>query len=211
MRMGKGSASEDARSTAIQGYGPEASWEVSFTDAQIKFHVRLASHPAAHMHPKLNRGGTRVVFASNRDGDFEIYSIAAGIQSIGVYHNDFAALAHENQRVQPGMVYELYLLGGTSALTNGNLEAGLSGWTTAGRRPPVASADSFRGAPVAAGQYIFDITIVVSLTGRTNPNGLDRPYIIDVQASAPTERQVLNNGGNHMLLIAEQSFLPAIR
>ena len=132
MRMGKGSASEDARSTAIQGYGPEASWEVSFTDAQIKFHVRLASHPAAHMHPKLNRGGTRVVFASNRDGDFEIYSIAAGIQSIGVYHNDFAALAHENRHVQPGMVYEPYLLGGTSALTNGNLEAGLSGWTAAG-------------------------------------------------------------------------------
>ena len=121
MRMGKGSASEDARSTAIQGYGPEASWEVSFTDAQIKFHVRLASHPAAHMHPKLNRGGTRVVFASNRDGDFEIYSIAAGVQSIGVYHNDFAALAHENRHGQPGMVYEPYLLGGTRALANGNL------------------------------------------------------------------------------------------
>ncbi len=207
MRMGKGSASEDARSTAIQGYGPEASWEVSFTDAQIKFHVRLASHPAAHMHPKLNRGGTRVVFASNRDGDFEIYSIAAGVQSIGVYHNDFAALAHENRHVQPGMVYEPYLLGGTSALTNGNLEAGLSGWTAAG-----GQRRQLRGAPVAAGQYIFDITIVVSLTGRTNPNGLDRPYIIDVQAYAPTtERQVMNNGGNHMLLIAEQSFLPAIR
>jgi hypothetical protein len=55
-------------------------------------------------------------------------------------------------------------------------------------------------------------TIVVTLTGRINPDGLDRPYIIDVEASTPTaERQWMNNGGNYMLLIAEQSFLPAVR
>lgn len=136
---------------AISGYGTDLGWEIFTADSGLHLQLRLASSPAAEIHPKADRGFRRVVFASNRDGDFEIYSIAAGIQSIGVYHNDFAALAHENRHVQPGMVYEPYLLGGTSALTNGNLEAGLSGWTTAGSRPPVASADSFRGAPVAAG------------------------------------------------------------
>ena len=132
---------------AIQGYGPEAGWEVSFTDAQIKFHVRLASHPAADMHPKLNRGGTRVVFTSNRDGDFEIYSIAAdGSDLRQLTFNDsddaWPAWSPDSRRIafqayrdgQPE-VYEMAADGSDQTrLTNSPYTDGMPDWSPDGTR-----------------------------------------------------------------------------
>ena len=60
---------------AIAGYGPDTGWEIFIADSGLHLQLRLASSPAAEIHPKADRGFRRVVFASNRDGDFEIFSI----------------------------------------------------------------------------------------------------------------------------------------
>ncbi|MBK8433216.1 MAG: PD40 domain-containing protein [Chloroflexi bacterium] len=47
-------------------------WEVLLnTAAQAK--INLSNHPAADIHPRLNRGATHVLFASNRAGNFDLY------------------------------------------------------------------------------------------------------------------------------------------
>lgn len=61
---------------AIAGYGPDTGWEIFTADSGLNLQLRLASSPAAEIHPKADRGFRRVAFASNRDGDFEIFSIA---------------------------------------------------------------------------------------------------------------------------------------
>ena len=61
---------------AISGYGTDLGWEIFTADSGLHLQLRLASSPAAEIHPKADRGFRRVVFASNRDGDFELFSIA---------------------------------------------------------------------------------------------------------------------------------------
>ena len=47
-------------------------WEILLnTASQAK--INLTNHPAADIHPRLNRGATHVVFASNRAGNFDLY------------------------------------------------------------------------------------------------------------------------------------------
>jgi hypothetical protein len=63
---------------AISGYGnDDLGWEIFAADSGLHLQVRLASSLASEIHPKADRGFRRVVFASNRDGDFELFSIAA--------------------------------------------------------------------------------------------------------------------------------------
>lgn len=64
-------------------------WEIYSSDFTISNPIRLTSHPASDIHPRLNRGATRIVFSSNRDGDYEIFVMNAdgsGIQQLT--HND---------------------------------------------------------------------------------------------------------------------------
>lgn len=49
-------------------------WNIYFTnfdDAPLL----LAHTPSSEIHPRLNRGATQIVFASDRDGDYELFSI----------------------------------------------------------------------------------------------------------------------------------------
>ena len=61
---------------AIAGYGTDLGWEIFTADSGLHLQLRLASSPAAEIHPKADRGFRRIVFASNRDGDYELFSIA---------------------------------------------------------------------------------------------------------------------------------------
>lgn len=49
-------------------------WEIHITSSQYSY-FNVTNHPAADITPRLNYGSGRIVFASNRDGDFEIYSM----------------------------------------------------------------------------------------------------------------------------------------
>ena len=74
---------------AIAGYGPDTGWEIFTADSGLRLQLRLASSPAAEIHPKADRGFRRVVFASDRDGDFEIFSIATdGTDLRQLTHNE---------------------------------------------------------------------------------------------------------------------------
>jgi hypothetical protein len=44
--------------------------------------IRLTSHPASDILPNLNRGATQIVFASNRDGNYEIYQMDTNGNSV---------------------------------------------------------------------------------------------------------------------------------
>lgn len=49
-------------------------WDIYLKeDTQVK--KRITEHPAADVYPRLTIGGTRIAFASNRDDNFEIYTM----------------------------------------------------------------------------------------------------------------------------------------
>lgn len=56
----------------IQSFRDE-NWEIyHIADTED---IRLTNNSASDIQPRLNRGATRIVFASNRDGDYEIYTM----------------------------------------------------------------------------------------------------------------------------------------
>lgn len=62
----------------------DGNWEIYGADYAAGTY-RLTAHIASDMHPRLNRGATRIVFSSNRDGDYEIYVMNAdgsGLQQL---------------------------------------------------------------------------------------------------------------------------------
>lgn len=52
----------------------EENWEIRLQEGWQPSQ-RLASHPAADVYPRLTIGGTQIAFASERDGNFEIYTM----------------------------------------------------------------------------------------------------------------------------------------
>ena len=50
-------------------------WEIYLTDGSGAYHTRLTDDPANDIHPRLNRGCTRIAFASKRGGDYEIWTM----------------------------------------------------------------------------------------------------------------------------------------
>lgn len=52
----------------------DGNWEIYLYPDAFTY-VRLTNHTASDIQPRLNRGSTRIAFASNRDGDYEIYTM----------------------------------------------------------------------------------------------------------------------------------------
>jgi hypothetical protein len=52
----------------------DGNWEI-YAGYDGTGHVRLTDNPAADIHPRLNRGASRLVFASNRTGNYEIFEM----------------------------------------------------------------------------------------------------------------------------------------
>ncbi len=52
-------------------------WEVYGARGDGADQVNLSNNSGMDVHPRLNRGATRVVFASNRPGNYEIYTMNA--------------------------------------------------------------------------------------------------------------------------------------
>jgi hypothetical protein len=50
-------------------------WEI-YKNTPEQERINLTQHPASDIHPRLNHNSTYVVFASNRDGNYEIYKMA---------------------------------------------------------------------------------------------------------------------------------------
>lgn len=46
------------------------------TEVAVSEITQITNHPATDHRPRINFDGTRIVFASNRDGDYEIFSMA---------------------------------------------------------------------------------------------------------------------------------------
>jgi TolB protein len=53
----------------------DGNWEIYLMRNSIHDQVRLTSHTASDIHPRLNRGATRIAFASNRTGSFQIFTM----------------------------------------------------------------------------------------------------------------------------------------
>ena len=206
---------------------------MSFTDAQIKFHVRLASHPAADMHPKLNRGGTRVVFTSNRDGDFEIYSIAAdGSDLRQLTFNDsddaWPAWSPDSRRIafqayrdgQPE-VYEMAADGSDQTrLTNSPYTDGMPDWSPDGARIAFAA---FRNGLHGIFTMNADgsdqrrlVSAVYAQRPKYSPDGLMIAYDADgdgdtwqdlfvMPAVGGAATMVVNGGAEHELMLGSWS------
>lgn len=52
----------------------DGNWEI-YRYPAFNNYIRLTDNTASDIHPRLNKGSTRIVFASNRDGDYEIYTM----------------------------------------------------------------------------------------------------------------------------------------
>ncbi len=54
----------------------DGNWEIYIGNVTGPYNdTRLTTHGAVDMHPRLNRGATRIAFASKRDGSYEIYTM----------------------------------------------------------------------------------------------------------------------------------------
>jgi len=53
----------------------DGNWEIYLASPGGANQQRLTNNAAADIHPRLNRGGTRVAFASKRSGSYEIYAV----------------------------------------------------------------------------------------------------------------------------------------
>src|SRR5690606_27209269 len=52
----------------------EENWEIRLQEGWQPSQ-RLTNHPAADVYPRLNIGGTKIAFTSERDGNFEVYTM----------------------------------------------------------------------------------------------------------------------------------------
>lgn len=53
----------------------DGNWEIYLAHGDGAAEVRLTTHPAMDIQPRLNRGADRITFASDRDGNLEIYRL----------------------------------------------------------------------------------------------------------------------------------------
>lgn len=59
----------------FQSFRNENDWNIFLTDSNGTFQTQLTSDASSDVHPRLNRGCTRIAFASKRSGNYEIYTM----------------------------------------------------------------------------------------------------------------------------------------
>ncbi|MBK8431589.1 MAG: PD40 domain-containing protein [Chloroflexi bacterium] len=120
-------------------------WEVLLnTAAQAK--INLSNHPAADIHPRLNRGATHVLFASNRAGNFDLYvmkvdgsnltqlTASAGDDVNPVWSPDGSKIAFESYRDGQPEIYVMNADGSNQTrLTNDPDFDGMPTWSPDGQ------------------------------------------------------------------------------
>ena len=62
---------------AFQSARDQRDWEVYSASGDGGNQVNLSKNSAADLHPRLNRGATRIVFASKRPGNYDLYVMNA--------------------------------------------------------------------------------------------------------------------------------------
>lgn len=75
-------------------------WSIFLGGYDVAIGHVLAPHGASEIQPRLNRGADRVVFASNRDGSYEIYSV--NIDNSGLRRLTFSGSNNYNPAWSPG-------------------------------------------------------------------------------------------------------------
>lgn len=122
-------------------------WEVYLARGDGSYPTRLTYHNASDIQARLNRGGTRVVFASNRDGDYEIFAMnpdGSGLVQLTSNRNsdvlpdwspDGSKIVFQSNR--DGQ-YEVYVMNadgsGLTRLTNSGSYDGEPAWSPDGSR-----------------------------------------------------------------------------
>ncbi|HPD41709.1 MAG TPA: hypothetical protein PLD43_09145, partial [Anaerolineae bacterium] len=72
-------------------------WEIYFKDASRE--TRLTFHGAMDIHPRLNRGTTKIVFASNRTGYYQIFTM--NVDGSGLAQLTFTNAHNDNPAWSP--------------------------------------------------------------------------------------------------------------
>ncbi|MBK9052513.1 MAG: PD40 domain-containing protein [Chloroflexi bacterium] len=134
-------------SKIVYQFYQDNNYEIYLTNDDGSGQVRLTNHLAQDIHPRLNRGATKIAFASNRDGDYEIYlmnSNGTGLQQLTfnntddvdpVWSPDGARIVFQAYRDnQP----EIYIMNGDGSaqmrLTNDNDYDGMPSWSPDGNK-----------------------------------------------------------------------------
>ena len=65
-----------AHTTLVYENAEAGNWEI-YKNTPQQERINISNHPAFDIQPRLNHGSTHVVFASNRDGSYEIYKMAS--------------------------------------------------------------------------------------------------------------------------------------
>jgi hypothetical protein len=141
--------------------------------------INLTNHPASDMHPRLNHGSTHVIFASNRDGSYELYKMAVdGSQLVRLTFNgaddvkpawspDGTKIAFESYRDGQAEIYVMNADGSNQTrLTNHPDFDGMPAWSPDGQTITFSSRRT-GGYRI----YTMDAATGANLTQRS-----DRPY-----------------------------------
>ncbi len=81
----------------VYQFATESNWEIALVNEGQE--TRLTYHGAMDIHPRLNRGATKIVFASNRTGDYQIYTM--NLDGSGVTQLTFIGAPNVNPAWSP--------------------------------------------------------------------------------------------------------------
>jgi uncharacterized repeat protein (TIGR01451 family) len=122
-------------------------WEIYYANGDFTGLVRLTNNTSSDIHPRLNRGSTRIAFASYRDGtDYEIYTVNTdGTGLVRLTNNQFddvkptwspdgTKIAFQSYRDGHAEVYIMQSDGsGQTRLTHSAYYSGEPSWSPDGR------------------------------------------------------------------------------
>lgn len=225
--LATGEVDEDVGSAIL--YPPNWSKGVfqSFRDGNWEIYSsqppqRLTNHGGSDIHPRYNRGATRVVFSSNRDGDYEIFVMntnGSGLQQLTVngandvnpvWSPDGSQIAFQSYRDGQAEVYVMSANGSNQRrlTAHGNYD-GETTWSPDGSRLAFTSART--GTP-----YIYvmnsDGTGVTKLSNQPSvypawsPDGSQIAYSGDQDGDGWLELWLMNTDGSNQRMLYDPPF-----
>ncbi|HRQ39158.1 MAG TPA: hypothetical protein PLD25_14705 [Chloroflexota bacterium] len=188
-------------------------WEIYRYDYNAPSAVRLTAHASTDMHPRLNRGATRIVFSSNRDGDYEIFVMNAngsGVQQLThngthdvnpIWSPDGSRIAFQSYRDGQSEIYVMNADGsGQARLTAHGAYDGDPAWSPDGSK--IAFRSNRAGTPFiyvmnSNGSGVVQLSSQPSFYVAWSPDGSQLAYSADLDGDDFFELWLMNADGSN--------------
>lgn len=203
----------DSELIVFQSFQNEADWNVYALNSRNEW-IQLTSEPSHEIHPRLNRGASKVVFSSDRTGSYELYLLtldgmglvqltATGSSNVEpAWSMDGGRIAFQSYRDGQSEIYVMDADGSNQQrLTVSAAYEGQPSWSPDGSR--IAYASDVGGSPQiwimnADGSNAYPLTVGFGLQPTWSPDGGRIAYAGDANGDGWYELWYVNTDGTNM-------------